>query len=72
MNTLDLLFNSMIVPTRNELNLKNKNQNKPCTQKPPGGRVPSRYERSYRVDGPVSEKLARGEVPPLLLKIGPF
>ena len=33
MKALDLLSNSMIVPTRNELNLKNENQNKPCTQK---------------------------------------
>ena len=32
MKALDLLSNSMIVPTRNELNLKNENQNKPCTQ----------------------------------------
>ena len=33
MKALDLLSNSTFVPTRNELNLKNENQNKPCTQK---------------------------------------
>ena len=32
MKALDLLSNSMIVPERNELNLKNENQNKACTQ----------------------------------------
>ena len=33
MKALDLLSNSIFVPTRNELNLKNENQNKPCAQK---------------------------------------
>ena len=33
MKALDLLSNSTIVPERNELNLKNENQNKPCTSK---------------------------------------
>ena len=32
MKALDLLSNSTFVPERNELNLKNENQNKPCTQ----------------------------------------
>ena len=32
MKALDLLSNSIVVPERNELNLKNENQNKPCTQ----------------------------------------
>ena len=32
MKALGLLSNSMIVPERNELNLKNENQNKTCTQ----------------------------------------
>ena len=32
MKALDLLSNSIVVPERNELNLKNENQNKTCTQ----------------------------------------
>ena len=33
MKALDLLSKVTFVPERNELNLKNENQNKPCTQK---------------------------------------
>ena len=32
MKALDLLSKVTFVPERNELNLKNENQNKPCTQ----------------------------------------
>ena len=50
MKALDLLSKVTFVPERNELNLKNENQNKPCTQKITSGSSFSKWATSVELE----------------------